>query len=70
MLPPRNAVSNTHFFVSVSKARKESSYVTAPLIAMATLVSGNAVTGEVGTRPNTTVPGFLPLKMCQLIGNQ
>jgi hypothetical protein len=33
MIHPLNAASNTHFFVSVSKARKETFGVTAPLIA-------------------------------------
>jgi hypothetical protein len=33
MIHPPNAASNTHFFLSVSKARKEMFGVTAPLIA-------------------------------------
>jgi hypothetical protein len=34
MIHPLNAASNTHFFVSVSKAREETFGVTAPLIAV------------------------------------
>ena len=35
MIHPLNAASNTHYLVSVSKARKETLGVTAPLIAAA-----------------------------------
>ena len=35
MVHPLNVTSNTHFFLSVSKARKETFGVTAPLIAVA-----------------------------------
>jgi hypothetical protein len=38
MIHPLNAASNIHFFVSVSKARKETFGVTAPLIATAGVV--------------------------------
>jgi hypothetical protein len=38
MIHPFDAASNTHFFVSVSKARKETFAVTAPLIATAGVV--------------------------------
>jgi hypothetical protein len=33
MIHPLNAANNSHFFVSVSKARKETFGVTAPMIA-------------------------------------
>ena len=38
IIHPFNAATNTHFFVSVSKARKDTFGVTAPLIATAGVV--------------------------------
>jgi len=49
IIHPLNAASNIHFFVSVSKARKETFGVTAPLIATA---------GVAGNRRSEIAPGL------------